>query len=343
MTTSNDNKPILNLNQIVFDGKVDSLDQRDIDLLLAQKALNFNGLRFDDKRFDFADFSSGSYRGTFFNNCNLSNIVALNDSHENKYNSKHNFNQTEIKKGINKNQLFVFWSFNNSFFYKTLIEKSKFDNCIFIGKRDGLVNFHTVTIKNSSFSNSKEGQLNGITLAFTRFESCRFDDIKFYDSVHFDSEYINCNFYGGLFQDLSFSPTMKNKIIGGYFNNLQIRNCDFSEIIIDKIGLVHPKLKSVQIEGAYFSSAKIDAWFEDCHINSLYQNGDFNSVDFSTSIIENTVFGLKDSYSLFQMKKCDFSKVEFRNSVKFIKCDLTGSTWPSNISSVKFIDCVGNP
>lgn len=328
-----------NFSKFVFTGKVDLLDQKSIDILLSEKALNFDGLKFDNKRFDYANFTLGSYRGTYFLNSNLSNIIAKRDLITND----NDFFETKFEGGTNKDMTFSFWKIRDVIFYNTIIENSNFNNCLFSSEASGLVTFNTVSFKNIKFSNTTDGYFKNIVHNNTSFEGCRFDDIKFYGSINFNTRYISCNFYNSLWQGVSFNNTQvtPSKITGGYFSKLKIVGGDFSKIKIESYGGIKPQFSETEIVNAYFSNSTIDAWFKDgCQI---YGNGDFSGINFTNSIIENSTFGKTNQVGLFKLKNCNFTNVEFRSPIKFIKCDLTGSTWPTNISNIEFIDCVEKP
>ena len=333
------NKESYNFQKFVFTGKTDLLDQKGTDILLAEKALNFDGLRFDTKRFDYANLNLGSYRGTYFNNCNLSNIIAKRDLITNE----NDFFETKIEGGTNKDMFFSFWKLRDVIFYNTLIENSNFGNCLFSSEISGLVTFNTVTFKNTKFNNTIDGYFKNIAHNNTLFEGCRFDDIKFYGLIHFNTRYVACNFYNSLWQGVSFNNTQvtPSKITGGYFYKLKIVGGDYSKIKIENYGGIKPQFSEIEIVNAFFSNSTIDAWFKEG--SQIYGIGDFSGINFTSSIIENSTFGKTNQVSLFKMKNCNFTNVEFRTPVKFIKCDLTGSTWPTNISNIEFINCVGNP
>ena len=57
-------------------GRPDNLTQADVDRLLANGNLNFDGLRFENKRMEFINFDKGSFRGTTFYNTKLDMGVA---------------------------------------------------------------------------------------------------------------------------------------------------------------------------------------------------------------------------------------------------------------------------
>ena len=323
--------------RILFTGKTDFLDQKGLDLLLADRAMNFDGLRFDAKRLDYANLALGSYRGTVFNNCNLSNVSGRRDV----ITTDHDFQKTRIEAGTNKDMSFSFWKFRDVLFYNTSIENSNFSNCLFTSEGNGLVSFNTVNLKNVQFSHTADGYFKNIVHSNTSFESCRFDDAKFYGTLHFNTRFTACNFYNNLWQGVSFNNTQvsPSRITGGYFSKMKIVGGDYSQIRIEAYGGMKPQFSETEIVNAIFTGSTIEAWFkENCKINGL---NDFSRVNFTSSIFEDTTFGSTAQGMRFNLKNANFSGVEFRSNVKFIKCDLTGAIWPANVSNVQFIDCIG--
>lgn len=323
-----------------FTTKDESLNQKEIDQLLSQNALNFNGLKFVSKRFDFADFSDGAYRGTLFSNCNLTNISGISDKIVNEY----QFTETKFEAGINNKWLFKFWKFDSFIFINMLIENPKFYDCIFYSTSDnGIVNFNNTTFKNALFDFTNEGymKLNGINK--TTFESCTFKNIKFYTTTHFESKYINCVFNNGLFQGVSFSntPLPPNRIQGGLFKDMKFVGGDLSRLIIEPYGS-KTLIDNTEFVNVILNNADINAWF--LNNTKIYGLTNYSSINFRNSIFENTTFGAATPTSpLANFKNCNFSNCEFRENVKFINCDLTGAIFPSPTpTNIQFINCIRN-
>lgn len=336
------NEKLLTANALVGTSKTDLQDQKAIDVLLAQKALNFDGLKFTGKRFDYANLSLGSFRGTTFENCDLSQIDAKRASLTDDY----DFNETLMTGGIHKEMNFDNWKFNETIFFKTKVEKSNFTNCIFAAKlaSAGTVHFNSSSFDQCKFSQKENGYFKNIIFNNATFNGCTFDEVKFYSSINFTTQYVNCVFYGGLWQGVGYNNTQvpPSKIVGGLISKVSIKSGDYRGIIIEPSGLVKTDISGVEFVSANFSNSKIDAWFKDSF--KVYAFGSFMGTDFKESIFENGVFGSEQQVGLFNMKNCDFSKCEFRENVKFVKCDLNGSKWPANLANVKFVDCVGkNP
>lgn len=318
-------------NLIASTDKLDLLDQKSIDILLSEKAMNFDGLRFDNKRFDYSNFTLGSFRGTYFNNCNLTAIVAKRD----KITTDNDFNATTIQGGTNKNLNFSFWKINETIFYKTIIEQSTFLNCAFTSTVSGMVNFNEASIKNSKFVNTS---FEGITHLTSSYENVAFENVKTTFGVNFNLKYVNCNFKDCIWDKVSFNNTqaIPSKISGGFFSNLTITSGVYNSLIIEG----KPQFSGLKITNASFANAKIDAWIKDSSkIAGL--NIDFSGVNYMSSIIEDTIFGSDlVTNPRLNMKNSNFRTVTFRSQVKFINCDLTGSTWPTDISNITFINCL---
>jgi uncharacterized protein YjbI with pentapeptide repeats len=322
--------------------KTDLQDQKAIDALLAQKALNFDGLKFTSKRFDYANFSLGSFRGTAFESCDLSFVEAKRGS----ITSDYDFTETLLSGGSQKRMNFENWKFNETIFLRTAVEKSNFTNCIFAADLNsaGTVHFNSSSFTQSTFSQKENGYFKSMIFNNSTFTQCIFNEVKFYSSINFTTQFVNCIFNGGLWHGVSYNNTQvpPSKIVGGTLNKLVVNGGDYRGIIIEPSGLVKTDIVGVEFVSANFSNSKIDAWFKDSF--KAYAFGSFMGTDFKESIFENGVFGSELQAGLFNMKNCDFSKCEFRENVKFVKCDLTGSKWPSNLTNVKFVDCAGkNP
>lgn len=321
------------ITPLLISTKNDLLDQKTLDMLLSQRALNFDGLKFDNKRFDFSNFSLGSFRGTYFLNSNLSNIIATREFLTND----NDFFRTRIDGGINKDMLFKYWKFTDVIFFNTTIENSTFENSIFSSSITGLVSFNNTNFLNSKFSNSKDGYFSNIVHNNSTYQNCRFDDVKIYNGINFNTRIENSNFFNCLWQNTSYS--LNSRIVGGYYLKLKVIGGDYSRIKIESFGGTKSNFENCEFINAVFTNSTIDAWFSQ---NTSFSGlNDFSNNNFTSSIFESVTFGNAKQSSLFRMRNSNFSNVEFRNQVKFIKCDLTGSTWPSDMSNVQFIDCIG--
>lgn len=314
--------------------KDETLDQKTIDMLLSQKAMNFDGLKFNKKRFDYSNFSLGSFRGTYFIDCDLSNVIATREFLTND----NDFFKTRIDVGTNKDMTFKYWKFSDVIFFNTKIENSTFENCIFMtASTTGLVSFNNAIILNTKFSNPNDGYFSNIVHNNSSFQNCKFENVKSYGSINFNTKIEKSDFFNCLWQNSSYSSN--SKIIGGYFFNHKIINGNFSYFKIESLGQVKPKFESCEFTNSIFSNSTINAWFAQNTSFSGLTN--FSNINFTSSIFEQVTFGSPNQGVPFNMKNCNFGNVEFRNQVKFIKCDLTGCIWPSDISNVQFIDCIG--
>lgn len=318
--------------------KTDLLSQKELDILLAGSDLNFDGLKFKDKRLDYANFSLGSFRGTIFESCNLKYVNGKREA----ISSQTDFEDTRVIGGINENMNFVNWKFIDSRFDNTSIKNSNFSDCIFSSNKSGHVTFFNITFEKSYFTNTDQGYFKNITQFNTKFEQTRFTNVDFYNSGYFNTQFINCVFHGGKWQGVVFNNVQvpPSKILGGFYSNIYIYSGNHSSIIIDKLGLVRPEFSGVQFVNTNFSNSKINAWFKD-EFKIFGSSSNFSNIDFKESIFENGSFGSEEQVSLINLKNCDFSKCEFRAQVKFTKCDLTGAKFPDDVSNITFKDCIG--
>jgi uncharacterized protein YjbI with pentapeptide repeats len=324
----------LPINSIGITTKSDSLKQKDIDILLSSKALNFDGLKFVSKKFDYANLSLGSFRGTYFYNCNLIYTSAI----RNVFQESNDFYGTRIENGKNTNMLFEFWKFREVAFLETSFFDSDFNNCDFY-----LAYFHNLKFTNVFFSNKMGGLYKAIRQNNVTYENCRFENVKMVEYINLSVNYSNCNFFDGEWRGVQFNniQELQSKIISGLFEHLHIVSGDYSKIIITPNDVHKTKFSGVRFENTCFRGSVINAWFCDsCLI--VGGNSDFSNVNFQSSIFDETIFGSATQLTLLNLKNAKFAECEFRDNVTFIKCDLTGATWPSNISNVRFISCQGH-
>ena len=327
-------EPIFPAPKLLTSDKSDALDQKSLDILLAAKSMNFDGFRFDNKRFDYANLSVGSFRGTFFNNCNLSYTRCKREI----LTKETDFENAKFELGTHLNVEYAFWKFKDVNFSKLTIENSNFENCLFNSTNSTKL-FQNAILKKTTFSNTVDGMFSAIKFGDTKFESCKFIDVKMYGIINHNTEYISCSFFGGTWYGLGFNSTQApSKILGGSFNNLTIIGGDYPFINILPFGTA-PSFSSVTVVNANFYKATISAIMQDgC---KFYGGGNFSNIDFSTSFITNCEFGAANQAVLFNMTNSKFENTSTMYNVKFIKCDLTGSTWPTDTSKIEFIDCKG--
>jgi uncharacterized protein YjbI with pentapeptide repeats len=239
-----------NLEKNIFTTKPDLLSDKDIDLLISKSSFNFDGLYFKNKRFDYSNFSLGSFYGTIFENCNLSSVNGV----RNIFNEGFDFKNTQIVGGINEKLKFNNWKFVDFQFYNTSIKNSIFSNCILSNDADGLVSFLNVSIENSKFIKTNENSyLKNISHFNSKYIKTFFIDIISYNSYFFNTQLINCTFKGGEWNNSQFNNrSIPNKILGGSFINLKINRGNFSSIEIDELGLSKPNFSNIEIKNSNF-------------------------------------------------------------------------------------------
>lgn len=319
-------------------GKASTLTQKDVDILLASKALNFDGLRFDELRFDYANFSLGSYRGTYFNKCNLSSITAQRD----KLQISPDFNLLKIEAGTSSNMNFILWRIKDFEFINMLVESSEFNNCLFESELAGKTNLNTVTFNKVNFNgNNTDYNFSGIVQRNTTYQGCRFTNVKQKGGINFIVTYANCVIDSGEWNGIAFNNTqaIQSRITGGVFTNLRIIAGDYTSIIIEPSGLTKPQFLGANWANTDFKRATINAWFQ--ADSKLYGTSNFTGTNFSESIFEGCTFGDAKQTAKTSMQNANFSKCEFRNKTRFIRCNLTGATFPQDLTNVEFIECIG--
>ena len=321
---------------MVYTTKPDLIDQKSLDMLFSQKALNFDGLKFDTKRFDYVNFSLGSFRGTYFLNSTLTNITGKREMITND----NDFTFTRFEGGTNKDWGFSFWKFRDCVFSGTTVENSKFDNCIFSSDLSGTYTFFNALFKLVTFNNTNDGYFKLAGQSKTTYEQCTFKDVKMYGFVSFETKFTACTFVNGIWQGLGFNNTQvpPSRITGGFFSKLKIIAGDYSKMIIEPNGGFKPSFESVEITNSIFAGANINAAFrENCKISGT---GSFANINFQQSIFENVVFGSNVQSPRSNMQNCNFSGCDFQANTQFIKCDLRGATFPGNTANIQFIDCL---
>lgn len=317
--------------------KTDVFLQKDIDILLAANQLSWNGLRIENKKLDFANLSKGSYRGTIFKNCNLIKMQAINDT----LSSKIDFLETIIEKCPLKNAHFSFWKIHDCSFVNSRIIQTNFNNTDFSNLAiPGLATFNVDTIESCTFNTPNAGGLNSVVFSKSIIKDCSFLKVKMNNTNAFSTTFQNCIFSNGTIKNCSWGGSMsQSKIVGGKFENVVIQGGSYDRLVFDSFGLSKVIFEKVEIVSAIFTNVSLKVWIRGG--SKFYGLNNFSGNNFKNSIIEDAEFGSSLGTVLFNMKNSNFSKVEFRNNIKFEKCDLTGSLWPANMSGVTFIGCKG--
>ncbi|MFA0964571.1 pentapeptide repeat-containing protein [Roseivirga sp. BDSF3-8] len=318
----------------------DLMEQVDVDKLLAHRALNFDGLTFKDKRFEYAELGLGSYRGTLFEGSNLDHAQAVRD----RITAENDFKNTRFIQCQMNDMRFENWKIIDTRFENIDLSDARFTNCIISSETSGQVTFSNVNFFSARFVNKDEGYIKNIAQFNTGFLNCRFEGVDMYSSGHFNVNYTNCSFYNGKWHGVVFNNTQAqpSRITGGIFTNMTISSGRYTYMKIGKSGLVYPVFENTRFVNTNFWKSEIDAWFRGGFVIEGF-GSNFSEVDFKTSIFENGVFGDTVQAGKMNMKYADFSQCEFRNDVTFINCDLTGAKFPADLTNVTFQDCIGNP
>lgn len=318
--------------------KKDLLSQKEVDQLLAADATHFDGLTFKGKDFRYANFSRGSFRGTRFEDSNLSHVLASSNSQENTS----MFKDTLVRGGEHKNITFNNWSIDRSQFSGlTLIEPQFIDTTIGTSIGNHLT-FRETVIDRAKFVSTRGGRgiFRNVSHYNVTYTAPKFESVDIFGGVHFTTTFVNPIIIGGKWSGVVFNNVQAppSRIQGGFFKNVEFVNGDMKAIIIEKLGLSYPKFESTSLKWTDLSNAKISAWFRNS--SSADGGAKFINTDFQDSIFEDFQFG-EEIGSRVDLRNADFSGVEFRGSNKFINCNVGGAKFPANIQNVTFSNCIG--
>lgn len=322
-------------------GRPDNLSQAQVDQLLANGEINFDGLRFDNKRMEFINFDKGSFRGTTFYICTLNDGIARRKMAEpDKLDFEDaNFIATKLKRVSFSN-----WKFLRTTFLADSITDAEFKNCMFTENK-----FYSLYLSKVKFNNGLRMAFENVQFYASAIEGCTIDSIKFnggafssevkFTSTNFNAvEFFNVNFM----KVASLSPV---KFTGA---------CSFRNV----------KLKSAVMESLILGDAPAGMWISKLSFeNTIWRNGmataSFNdsctftgqaaqlqNINFTTSFFNSAVFGVQNAVYKLPVKLCRFINCTF-GPVTFFNCDLEGTTFPPvtvlQAAGVRFINCLNAP
>ena len=323
-------------------GRPDSFTQGQVDQLLANGNMNFDGIRFDNKRMEFINFDKGSFRGTTFYNTILNDGVARRKNAEP---DRFDFEDANFYVNKLKRVRLNYWKFLRTLFNGDSITDGTFKYCSFTDSK-----FYNAYIINNRFTGSAATVFNNI-----EFYSCTLKD-NFFDSIKFNG--------GALLGEVKF--------ITNYFNNVEFFNTNFI-----RSGTLNPvkftaacsfknvKIKSCSLDGVVLGEAPAGMWIENTTFeNANWRNGkataSFNencsftgavgnlqNIDFTTSTFNSFIFGQQPANYKLPIKMCRFNNCTFNGPVIFYNCNLEGTIFPAvsvlQAANVKFINCLNAP
>jgi uncharacterized protein YjbI with pentapeptide repeats len=330
------------LTSFPIPGRPDNLTQGQVDQLLANGQMNFDGLRFDNKRMEFINFDKGSFRGTTFYNTILNDGIARRKSAEP---DRFDFEDANIYLSKLKRVSFFNWKFLRTMFQGDSITDATFKYCSFIENK--IYNSYLLNVK---FNNGSRTSLNNMqiytsTLEGNRFDSLRFNGgafgamVNFKSSVFNEMEFFNVNFMKvGSQEPVKFSA-----------------GCSFQNV----------KFTSSTLEGVVFGEPQTSSWLANVTFdNIIWRNGSakasFNenclfkgpatllqNINFTSSVFNGISFGIQNASYKLDIKQCQFNNCVFNSAITFYNCNLANSTFPSTsilqAAGVKFINCLNAP
>lgn len=321
--------------------RTDIYTQKEVDIMLANGNYCFDGFVFKSKQFDYLDLEKGSFRGVIFDGCRLDDAIVRRTAYNN---TEFDFEQTQIKNSSQiKNLDINYWKFNKGGIINSEIRDSEFKNCIF-----NETGFNNVVFKNVKFKNYNDGYMNDFYSLNSRFEGCRFDSTLFLSCVTWANTFSGCVFngceikwtallpygYGGTPTKMEYCTFLGGRFFSGDQSNIEIFHVGaWSEFYGVEFSLIN------------WRNAKVKGWFKE---NCFFSAGsNFEGLDWTSSIFEDTKFNNTNSTVTFNIKNCNFSGCEFRPGVEFNNCKFTGVSFPPTASlqnaGVKFYNCQGAP
>lgn len=323
-------------------GRPDNLTQAQVDQLLANGTMNFDGFRFDNKRMDFINFDKGSFRGTTFYNCVLNDGIARRKTAEP---DRLDFEDANIIATKLKRVSFSNWKFLRTMFQADSITDAEFKNCAFTENK-----FYSSSIIRVKFNNGLRIPFDNGQFYATAIDGCTIDSIKFNGGA-FNSEvkFISTNFTAVEFFNVNFMKVGSLnavKFTGACsFRNVKLRSSNMESVILGEVagGMWISKLS---FENTMWRNGLATASFNDsCTFTgqaALLQN-----VNFTTSTFNSASFGVPGASYKLPVKLCRFNNCTFNGPVTFYNCNLEGTTFPAEAvlqaAGVRFINCLFAP
>jgi len=322
--------------------RVDSLNQKELDQLLASRSLNFDGFVFLEKRFDYVNLALGSFRGTKFTKSVLSYATFLKKSIDA---DKYDLDGTKIEDSDNSNLSFSFCRFRDLIIFRTNLSQIKLNNCFIEG---GNFNSSTIDIAFNNELLTEGGEIKGVQVFKSTFKGT-ISDVKFTQNTFTGTDFSACTFTKAGFKGNTFSPFGADAQTS--FNDCNFTDCSFDGDTFTKIKIGGSSNR--EMSGVKFKSVKLDGATIDTHFtnNCLFVDGlsrsSMQNVDFASSTFEATQFGNETSLNKMNCKGSVFSTSVFLRDVVFHNCDLTNAKFPTvtvlQDAGVRFISCIKAP
>lgn len=326
----------------IIPGRPDALIQAEVDKLLANGEMNFDGLQFKDKRMEFMNFDKGSFRGTTFYNCILNDGVARRNIAQP---DRFDLEDANILVSKLKRVSFFNWKFLRTVFQADSITDGEFKNCAFTENK-----FLASTIIKVKFNNGLRIPFENVQFNATLVDGCTIDSIKFNGGAFgSDVKFVSTNFSAVEFFNMpflkvsSFNPV---KFTGGCsFRNVKIRAANMESVILGEAP-AGMWISRLSFENTVWRNGSATASFNDsCTFTgqaALLQN-----INFTTSTFNSAVFGVQSAAYKLPVKQCRFNTCTFNGPVVFYNCNLEGTTFPEitvlQAAGVKFINCLFAP
>jgi uncharacterized protein YjbI with pentapeptide repeats len=322
-------------------GRPDNLTQGNIDQLLANGQINFDGLRFDNKRMEFINFDKGSFRGTTFYNTILNDGVARRKIAEP---DRFDFEDTNIYLSKLKRVNFSNWKFLRTVFQGDSITDSDFKYCFFNDTKFYNSYLIRVKFKNNIETTLYNNQFYSCILDGNRFEGVKFNggsfcDVNFKSAVFNEVDFFNVNFMKvGILNPVKFSA-------GCSIQNTKFTSCTLVNVIFGSQE-TNTRFSNVTFDNIIWTNGSVIGSFNDnCVFKgpaTLLQN-----VNFMNSTFNGINFGILNVNYKITIKQCQFNNCVFNSPITFYNCNLENSTFPSvsilQASGVKFINCLYAP
>lgn len=320
-------------------GRPDNLSQAQVDMLLGNGEMNFDGFRFDNKRMDYINFAKGSFRGTTFYNTVLDFGVARRTAPEP---DRFDFEEANIYLSKLKNTYFAYWKFTRAVFQADSIVDAVLSRCSFTDTK-----FYNTKFIRTRFNNGLGQVLNG-----TQFFSCTFEGGRF-DSLKLTGGAINVDtrFRGTVFNEAEIANTLISKVgnFAPVFEACSFINTKFSSVTLTGVTFDLPALKTafqnVAFNNVNWTGGTVHAAFmEPCIFTG--PSSRLQNIDFASSVFNNTVFGAVNATYKLPIRQCNFTACTF-NGATFYHCNLENSVFPPvadlQAAGVRFYNCLNAP
>lgn len=320
-------------------GRPDNLTQAQVDLLLGNGEMNFDGFRFDNKRMDYINFAKGSFRGTTFYNTVLDYGVARRKTPEP---GKFDFEDANIYLCRLKNTHFAYWNFSHAVFQGDSITDASLLGCTFTDAK-----FYNTYFVRTRFNNSLKNTLHNAQFFTCTFDGGRFDSLKLVDGAI----NVNTRFKGTVFNEVELSGTLISRIgtEAPVFEACTFINSKFTSVTLTGVIFDLPALKTnfqnVLFNNVVWTGGRVNAVFS-TPTRFIGPSARLQGVDFATSVFNDMVFGVQNVAYKIPIRQCIFTACTFNGTI-FYNCNFEACVFPPVAdlqgAGVKFINCTNAP